>query len=213
MKRGPAAVAIATLAIAGHGLELGCSREARPAVQPDERPPLPPASGTPIGYLVDGARELQLSDDQLGRLKVIDGDLAGQLNADDSELRPEPVATTSLEEKPRGLGFRAGGRDRGVGAEQTRYPGSSGGNSSERGSGQTVISAATVGHVSQLRARHVRDAIKRALGLLDPGQQVIARRLLVDHGVDPDTGEVSGGDPGTSRLADPKLGQPLPREP
>lgn len=212
MKLGPAAVAIATLAIAGSGLHLGCSHEARPAVQPDERPPLPPASGTPIGHLVDGAGELELSDDQLGKLKVIDGDLAGQLTADDSELRPEPVAT-SLEEKPRGLGFRAGGVDHGVGGQRGSYSNPGGASSGERGSGQTVIPAATVGHVYQQRARHVRDAIKRALGLLDPGQQVIARRLLVDHGVDPDTGEVRGGDPGTSKLADPKLGQPLPREP
>ena len=77
---------------------------------------------------------------------------------------------------------------------------------------QASIPASTVNHVSQQRAHHVRDAIQRALGLLDPAQQVIARRVLTEHGVDPDTGEVSGGDP-VAKPEDPKLNQPLPREP
>jgi hypothetical protein len=76
-----------------------------------------------------------------------------------------------------------------------------------------VISAETVGHVNTLRARHVREAIRSALGLLDSGQQVIARRVLTDHGVNLDTGEVTGGDPGAAKLEDPKLGHPLPSAP
>jgi hypothetical protein len=44
------------------------------------------------------------------------------------------------------------------------------------------------------------------------GQQALARQVLVDHGVDLDTGQVRASDPGTPKLADPKPGQPLPTE-
>src|SRR5262245_20379105 len=75
---------------------LGCSHDAKPVVEPDEHPPLPPASGTPIGYLVDDAAELKLSDDQLGKLKAIDDDLAGKLAALDGQLRgPSPSASSN----------------------------------------------------------------------------------------------------------------------
>jgi hypothetical protein len=213
MKIGSAAIIVGALAaLAGPGLDLGCSHEARPAVQPDEHPPLPPASGTPIGHLVDDAGELKLSDDQLHKLQAIGDELAGQLAADDSEMRPEPVGPAPDSDKPRGLGVRAGGKERGgppIGDE--RFPRSAG--TGDRASGQTMIPASTVNHVYQQRAHHVRDAIRRALGLLDAEQQVIARRVLTEHGVDPDTGEAGNDNPGTSKLADPKLGQPLPREP
>ena len=75
-----------------------------------------------------------------------------------------------------------------------------------------TIPAATVNHVYQQRAHHVRDAIRSALGLLDSEQQAIARRVLTEHGVNLDTGEVRGGEPGAAKLEEPKLGQPLPRE-
>jgi hypothetical protein len=221
MKLGTAAfIVVAVAAPTGFGLSLGCSHEARPpaqpVVQPDDRPPLPPASGTPIGHLVDAAGELKLSDDQLGGLKAIDDDLAGRLAADDSEMRPDPVPVSPREDKPRGLGFRAGGMSPdGMAGGAGGFPGaSSGGNPGAGAStGQIIIPAATVGHVYQQRAHDVRDAIRRALGLLDAGQQVIARRVLTEHGVDLDTGQVSGGEPGAAKLEDPKLGQPLPREP
>jgi hypothetical protein len=220
MKLRPASVIVVALgAPAGFGLSLGCSHEARPpvqaAAQPDERPPLPPTSGTPIGHLVDDAAELKLSDDQLGKLKAISDDLAGRLAVDDSELRPDPVPASPREDKPRGLGLRAGGVGHdGTGARTGGFPGASSGGNAGGGasSEQIIIPAATVGHVSQQRAHHVRDAIRSALELLDSGQQVIARRVLTEHGVNPDTGEVSGGDPGAAKLEEPKPGEPLPRE-
>ena len=218
MKLGSAAVLVVALGVpAGLGLSLGCSHEARPSaapVPPDENPPLPPTAGTPIGHLVDGAAELKLSADQLAKLQALNDELARQLDADDSELRPDPVPVSPREDKPRGLGVHAGGRNRdgtvgGTGA----FPGaSSGGNAAATGSGQIFIPASTVGYVSQQRAHHVRDAVQRALGLLDSGQQIDARRVLTEHGVNPDTGEVSGGDPGAAKLEDPTPGQPLPRE-
>jgi len=136
MKLAPAAVIVVALGpLAGSGLSLGCSHEARPPaepVQPDERPPLPPAAGTPIGHLVDDAGELKLSDDQLDKLRAINDELAGQLTVDDSEMRPDPVATSPQDDKPRGLGFRASGQQPGgppAGAENisanARFPSSS----------------------------------------------------------------------------------------
>ena len=38
---------------------------------PGEVPPLPPASGTAVGYLVDASTELKLRDDQLDKAKKI----------------------------------------------------------------------------------------------------------------------------------------------
>jgi hypothetical protein len=213
MKLGPAAILVVALVPAGAG--LGCSRDARPAqpvVAPDEHPPLPPASGTPIGYLVDSAGDLTLSPDQLDKLRAIDDHLVGQLATDDSEMRPDPVPPSNREDKPRGLGFRGGaaGPDR-TGAINAGSTGT--GPAATSTSGQIVIPASTVNHVATQRAHHVRDALRGAFTVLDATQQVAARRVLTEHGVDPDTGEVQGGDPGASPLEEPKLGKPLPREP
>ena len=52
-----------------------------------------------------------------------------------------------------------------------------------------------VGGIDRDRARDTRDAIRRALALLDDAQRAIALRLLTDHGVNPDTGETTGGEP------------------
>jgi hypothetical protein len=98
----------------------------------------------------------------------------------------------------------------GAGGRAAGFPGGNTGDGAS--SGQIIIPAATVNHVNQQRARHVRDAIRRALGLLDAGQQATARRVLTEHGVDLDTGQVIGGDPGAAKLEEPKPGQPLPRE-
>ena len=74
------------------GPGLGCSHEAKPVVAPDEHPPLPPASGSPIGHLVDDAGELKLRDDQLTKLRAIDDELGAKLAAYETELRTgEPV--------------------------------------------------------------------------------------------------------------------------
>jgi hypothetical protein len=223
MKLGRAAILVVALGApidlgvglgVGLGAGLGCSRDARPAqptVAPDEHPPLPPASGTPIGYLVDGAGELTLTADQIDQLRAIDDQLARQLAADDGEMRPDPVPVSGREDKPRGLGLRgaAAGPDR-TGAINA---GSTSSGQASPSSGQIVIPASTVNQVNQQRARHIRDAIRRVFAVLDSAQQAGARRVLTDHGVDPDSGEVQGGEPGASPLEEPKLGKPLPREP
>jgi hypothetical protein len=221
MKLGPVAITLLALgAAATAGFNLGCSRQAPPVAQPEEPPPLPPPSGTPIGHLIDSATELKLTGEQHDRLSTISDELAAQLEADDRELRPEPGPAVPKEQKPRGLGFRAGGRPGGVenvgqsgGAETFPGVADGGGNAANNAPQETFISSDTATRVYRQRARHVHAAIQRALALLDPAQQAIARRVLTDHGVNLDTGEVQGDAPGASTLEEPKLGQPLPREP
>jgi len=216
MKLGSAMVVLALGGASAWGLNLGCSHEAKPAVQPDDHPPLPPASGTPIGHLIDNAAELKLSDDQLTKLKAINDELATQLAVDDSELRPAGAPPPPPDDVPsgRGLGARAGGRlQSGASGGAQGFPGAPAGRPGTGVATQTtVVPATTVGAVHQQRAHHVRDAIRRAFAMIDADQQARARRLLADHGIDPDSGDEAGGQPGESTMEDPKLGQPLPRE-
>ncbi|HEU4733008.1 MAG TPA: hypothetical protein VFT22_34175, partial [Kofleriaceae bacterium] len=59
----------------------GCHHDTDPPPmhpQEGELPPLPPSSGTPVGYLIDAAGQLELRDDQLARLKEIDQSLSAR---------------------------------------------------------------------------------------------------------------------------------------
>ena len=208
-------VIVVALGVSGvWGLNLGCSHEAKPVVQPDEHPPLPPASGTMIGLLVDDASELKLNDDQITKLKAISDQLGAQLATDDAGLRPTVATAPSSEGQQRGLGFRASGSrtDDGTYGGNEAFPNAPTGNPSGATSGQYYIPADTVNAAHRDRARHLRDAIRKALALLDADQQAIAKRVFTEHGVNLDTGEVAGGDPGNAPMEEPKLGQPLPRE-
>lgn len=164
---------------------LGCGHDAKPAVQPDDHPPLPP--GTPIGYLIDDASELQLRDDQVAKLKEIDSDLASHLDAIDSQQRGGHAPAASGQAAGgrhrggrRGGGMRRGGAGSGSGSAAAQPPASSAG------------SAAASGKTEE-RADDVRAAIERAFAVLDPAQQPIAKRVLSDHGVDVDAGRPEPG--------------------
>jgi hypothetical protein len=199
---GPTLVLAAAVVLCGFELGLGCSHEPRPAVvDPPGPPPLPPASGTPIGYLVDDATELKLTDDQLARLKAIDEALAARLATLDAELHSPGAAAGSGQPRGRrrggggaggaggmrgGGGFRGGGGGRrggmrGGGAGSGSGPGSAAPRSAP-------ASADTVNRVTEERAADVRDAIDRALAVLDVVQRVMAKRVLTDRGVDLDAG-------------------------
>lgn len=192
---------VIAVALAGLAPGLGCSHEARPVVAPEEHPPLPPASGSPIGHLVEDAGELKLSDGQLAKLREIDDELGAKLAASETALRtPEPVRD-NRPDAPRGLGFRAGGGRETVDnhamplvqpvrGSATGFP------SEDTQPKQYVIPGATIDGIYRDRARDTRDAIRRALALLDDAQRVVARRVLTEHGVDPDTGQTTGGEPG-----------------
>jgi hypothetical protein len=172
---------------------LGCGHAAGPAVQPDDHPPLPPSSGTPIGYLVDDATELALRDDQLTQLKTIDAELSARLDVLDTELRsagPTPAASSTPAAGRHRGGHRGGGRRGGMGGG----PGGGGpagpgaGSNSARPSPSGHGDAAAVNRATEERATDVRVALERAFALFDPAQQRIAKRVLADRGVDLDAG-------------------------
>jgi hypothetical protein len=192
---------------------LACSHEAKPTAQPDDHPPLPPASGTPIGYLIDDAGELALRDDQLTQLKAIDGDLSDRLAVLDSQQRGDrPRGGDSATQTGRHRGGRRGGTGGGgMGGAGTSGGmagrGSRGGGGRRAGSGAGSGSASSsadgktdaVNRATSEKATDVRQALQRAFALLDPNQQDIARRVLSDHGVDLDTDhpDVTPDEPGT----------------
>jgi hypothetical protein len=175
------------------GVALGCSHDARPVVQPDEHPPLPP--GTPIGLLIDDASELQLRDDQLTTLKTIDTDLAGQLDGLDARQRGAghaPVAAA----QPAASGRHRGGRRGGGGMQRGRNAGAGAGSAMVAASSPAPSppGSSTAAGGADDRAADVRAAIERAFAVFDPVQRVIARRVLTEHGVDVDAGR-SGSAP------------------
>lgn len=218
--------------LGGLGVGLGCSHEAKPVVAPDEHPPLPPASGSPIAHLVDDAAELKLRDDQLARLKEIDDELGAKLAAYESALRNgEPLPDNPDSPPPGsrgGLAMQAGTSQDPTGAAgggavrpiDTATAGSLGDPRSPlRQPGSNIALPTTTtkryvvrGEVYRDRTHDVRDAIRRALALLDAAQRPIARRVLTDHGVNPDTGEITGGEPGARPADNPltpiKQGEP-----
>jgi hypothetical protein len=184
---------------------LGCSHETKPTVQPDDHPPLPPASGTPIGYLIDDASELSLRDDQLTQLKAIDTDLSDRLAVLDGQSRggaPRSADATGQNGRRRG-GRRGGmgGGGAGMGGAGGGGMGGAGGGAMGRGgrgrrsaqgagAGSGSASASSGGGAAASvneRAADVHDALRRAFALFDPHQKEIATRVLSDHGVDVDT--------------------------
>src|SRR5262245_42347922 len=74
---------------------------------PGEVPPLPPASGTAVGYLVDAAGELKLRDEQVTKLKDIDTSLAAENGQIDAQLRqiekPVPAEEMSPQDQKAGV--------------------------------------------------------------------------------------------------------------
>ena len=183
-------------------LFAACGGSSAPAPHdPADRPPLPPASGTPIGYLID-AGELKLSDDQVAKLKVIDDDLATKLAHIDGVQRAASEPEVKDDSRGRaefGVSTESNGMSDGVAATPTPVDRTTA-NSGTGGGSSSEDRAATLKRVPEARAYAVRTAISRALALLDAGQQKLARRLLQDRGVDPDTGHFEAtGEPGAAR--------------
>ncbi len=66
---------------------VGCHHDPKPMTPKEgELPPLPPASGTAVGYLVDNALTLKLRPDQLDKLEEIDTSLAARNDSIDTRL-------------------------------------------------------------------------------------------------------------------------------
>jgi hypothetical protein len=178
-----------------------------PKMEPGEVAPLPPASGTPIGILIDEAGALTLRDDQLEKLHQIDDSLTARNDVLDTEIRADSKpAESSQPAQPMGRRGRRGGMGGGgmggggmggggMGGGGMGGGGGGGhhrGNGSGSGSNAPVRTGPSVAKLQSERDANSRDALAKAFGVLDDGQRTKARKLLLDKGID--TSGVESGD-------------------
>lgn len=128
--------------------------------RPGDLPPLPPSSGTPVGYLIDNASDLHLRDDQVDKLKAIDTSLAAEQAEIDTQLRAIERPDKDLEKEET--------------EEHKRH---------NNAPGQGITTNADAGRLHQLHDRNDQDALSKAFAVLSPEQQATARRILEDRGV------------------------------
>jgi hypothetical protein len=144
-----------------------------------ELPPLPPSSGTAVGYLLDNATQLELRDDQVQRLREIDVSLAAKVDAIDTQLRiiekPDEAPAEKGQPPPR----------------HNNAPGAQ------------VRTTPDAAKLHEARRANSNEALQKAFALLDPPQQTTARKLLEDRGITPPGGNVK------QPSRDPKDGVPL----
>jgi hypothetical protein len=146
-------------------LMTACHRDTDPPPmhpKEGELPPLPPSSGTPVGYLLDNATQLQLREDQLKQLKEIDQSLSARDAEIDTQLR--------IIEKPQ--------EDPEVpkGAPPPRH---------NNAPGAQVKTTADAAKLHSARRDNDSEALQKAFALLDPAQRTTARKLLEDRGITP----------------------------
>jgi hypothetical protein len=167
------------------GLSPACGPK-QDAIEPSGPPPLPPASGTPIGYLVDAKADLSLRDDQLAKLQDLDSSLAAENGSIDAQLRqiekPMPAGELSPQQMK-------------AGEKEPRY---------DNAPGASTVTTADSQKLRKLHQENEQTAIKKAFSYLDDNQVVIARRILQDRGI-----RVPGQAP-TSASRGSDDGTPLP---
>jgi hypothetical protein len=148
------------LLLAGLFLAAGCSSNPKP-IKPKEGelPPLPPASGTAVGYLVDNASQLKLRDDQLEKLKAIDTSLAAKNDSIETQLRQmeRPDEAQAEKDKP-----------------PPRH---------NNAPGAQITSSPDAQKLHKARADNDQDALAKAFAVLDDDQKEIAKRLLDERGI------------------------------
>ncbi len=160
-----------------------CHRE--PATEhpkPGDLPPLPPASGTPIGYLIDSQSDLKLRDDQVKQLQDLDASLAARDAEIDTQLRsverPEEDEPTPKGAKPK---------------RHNMAPGSSG-----KPQGDAA-------KLHAMRDSNDREALRKAWAILDKDQQTTAAKILTDHDVEV-PGQKSQKGPAPTEAGEPMPG-------
>ncbi|NVB83549.1 MAG: hypothetical protein HOV81_34565 [Kofleriaceae bacterium] len=153
---------ILALALAAVG---GCHNDKQEVLEPGGPPPLPPASGTAVGYLIDAAGDLKLRDDQLTKLHAIDDSLAARNGQIDAQLRQieKPVPGEELTPQQQKAGEKA-----------PRY---------NNAPGASTITTEDSQKLRKIRDDNDSDALKQALATLDTDQQVRAKRILQDRGI------------------------------
>ena len=158
-----------------------CHNEPKPMKpQEGELPPLPPASGSVIGYLIDGHGQLKLRDDQLDKLKELDTSLSAKNDSIDTQLRgiekPQEEEVKKGQPRPR--------HNNAPGAQITTNP-----------DAQKLHAA---------RDKNDQEALVKAFAILDEDQKPIARRLLDERGV------VAPGTKNENKVPSNADGTPLP---
>lgn len=146
-------------------LMTACHRDTDPPpIHPKEGelPPLPPSSGTPVGYLLDNATQLQLREDQLKQLKEIDQSLAARDAEIDTQLR--------IIEKPQ---------------EDPEVPKGTPPPRHNNAPGAQIRTTADAAKLHSARRDNDSEALQKAFALLDPPQRTTARKLLEDRGITP----------------------------
>jgi len=145
-------------------------------------PPLPPSSGTPVGYLIDNAGQLNLHDDQLARLKEIDQSLAARNDEIDTQLR---IIEKPDEDPPPGPGQPPRRHNNAPGAQ--------------------IKTTADAAKLHDAHKANDAEALRKAFAVFDPPQQATARRLLEDRGI------TAPGSEAKPPRRDPENGVPLER--
>jgi len=146
-------------------LVAGCRHDSDPApVHPAESdlPPLPPSSGTPVGYMLDNAGSLQLRDEQVAKLREIDNSLSARDAEIDTQLR---IIEKPAEDPPAAKG-----------APPPRH---------NNAPGAQIKTTADAAKLHEARRQNDDEALTKAFALLDPPQQATARKLLEDRGITP----------------------------
>ena len=152
------AVLLAVLLVTGcrHDIDRGPE-----SPKPVGAVPLPPASGTPIGYLVDNASQMKLTDEQVAKLKELDTSLAASDDEIDTQLRQ----IEKPEEEP---------------PEEKGAPH----HAKNMAPGKNTVATKDSEKLHAVRKNNDREALKKAYAVLDKDQQTEATRILQDHGVE-----------------------------
>jgi hypothetical protein len=112
-----------------------------------------------IGYLVDSAKQLELRDDQLTKLKEIDTSLAARNDVIDTQLRVIEKPHVEHAEK---------------GQPPPRH---------NNAPGAQIKTTGDAGKLHAAKKANDKHALDLAFALLDPPQQEKARKLLDDRGI------------------------------
>ncbi|MFN0251297.1 MAG: hypothetical protein ACKV2T_30760 [Kofleriaceae bacterium] len=135
-----------------------CGKEAPPNYAEQ---PLPPASGTPIGYLIDNSGQLELSAEQVEKLQAIDNSLSARNEVIDTQLReiekPEPTEEDPKNPNPNPPNMAPGA--------------------------QPIRTTKDAGKLHDARKENSDEALEKAFALLDVKQQEKARGLLAERGI------------------------------
>lgn len=128
-------------------------------VPESDLPPLPPSSGTPVGYLIDASTDLKLSSVQLEHLKSIDTSLAARDSEIDAQLRQLAAA------------------------DPDQDPGAAAKHGKEHKQPADPHAKVDAAKLHQMRDDNDRGAIKDAWALLDDTQRTEAAKILQAHDV------------------------------